>query len=90
MVLLAMGFVGPAENDLINTMNLQKDQRGNIATDDCHMTSSERVFSAGDMRRGQSLVVWAIADGQAEVRSEKRRGGTECAAEGRSRWSPNQ
>jgi len=64
LVLLAMGFTGPAGTDISGLESLDRDERGNILTDDCHMTSEDAVFSAGDIRRGQSLVVWAIADGR--------------------------
>jgi glutamate synthase (NADPH/NADH) small chain len=63
IVLSAMGFVGP-EKTLIEQMNLDTDDRGNVATDgDSHKTSLLTVFAAGDMRRGPSLVVWAIHEG---------------------------
>ncbi|MEX1307163.1 MAG: glutamate synthase subunit beta [Eubacteriales bacterium] len=63
IVLLAMGFLGP-EKTMIDEMNLSTDPRGNILGDDKHYaTSSEGVFVAGDMRRGQSLVVWALKEG---------------------------
>jgi glutamate synthase (NADPH/NADH) small chain len=64
LVLLAMGFLGPVRNGLLEALDVHLDARGNVATDDHHMTSVEGVFAAGDMRRGQSLVVWAIAEGR--------------------------
>ncbi|MFT8313519.1 MAG: glutamate synthase subunit beta [Clostridium sp.] len=64
LVLLAMGFVHPQHEGLINTLGLQLDNRGNISADENHMTSVKGVFTAGDMRRGQSLVVWAMNDGR--------------------------
>ena len=64
LVLLAMGFLGPVRGGLIENLGVKLDQRGNVATDDRHMTSVDGVFAAGDMRRGQSLVVWAIAEGR--------------------------
>ena len=64
LVLLAMGFVGPAQNRMFDDLQLEKDARGNIRVDTRHMTSRTGVFSAGDMARGQSLVVRAIADGR--------------------------
>jgi glutamate synthase (NADPH) small chain len=64
LVLLAMGFLGPVRNGMIEQLGLQLDQRGNVATNGEYMTSVEGVFSAGDMRRGQSLVVWAISEGR--------------------------
>ncbi|AGK97264.1 glutamate synthase subunit beta [Clostridium pasteurianum] len=64
LVLLAMGFVHPQHEGLINALGLELDNRGNISADENHMTSVNGVFTAGDMRRGQSLVVWAINDGR--------------------------
>ncbi len=63
LVLLAMGFLGPVRNGMIEQLGLDLDQRGNVVTRD-FMTSVEGVFAAGDMRRGQSLVVWAISEGR--------------------------
>jgi glutamate synthase (NADPH/NADH) small chain len=65
LVLLAMGFVHPMHEGLIKNLGLKLDQRGNVAasTDD-YRTSLDKVFAAGDMRRGQSLVVWAIREGR--------------------------
>ncbi len=64
LVLIAMGFVGPVRNGMLEQLGVQLDQRGNVATDHNHMSSVAGVFAAGDMRRGQSLVVWAIAEGR--------------------------
>ncbi len=64
LVLLAMGFLGPVKRGMIEQLGVALDQRGNVATDEQQMTSVEGVFAAGDMRRGQSLVVWAIAEGR--------------------------
>ena len=64
LVLLAMGFVGPVRSGLIEELGVALDDRGNVATDDAGMTSIAGIFAAGDMRRGQSLVVWAIAEGR--------------------------
>jgi glutamate synthase (NADPH) small chain len=64
LVLLAMGFLGPVRNGMIEQLSVKLDQRGNIATKDDYMSSVPGVFAAGDMRRGQSLVVWAIAEGR--------------------------
>jgi glutamate synthase (NADPH/NADH) small chain len=64
LVLLAMGFVGPVRNGMIDKLGVKLDARGNVATDENYMSSVEGVFAAGDMRRGQSLVVWAIAEGR--------------------------
>ena len=65
LVLLAMGFVGPEKGKLLSDLGVELDQRGNVARDQSFMTSVEGVFSAGDMGRGQSLIVWAIAEGRA-------------------------
>jgi glutamate synthase (NADPH/NADH) small chain len=64
LVLLAMGFVGPTRNGMIEQLGVKLDARGNVATDQNNMSSVPGVFAAGDMRRGQSLVVWAIAEGR--------------------------
>ncbi|HKE23790.1 MAG TPA: glutamate synthase subunit beta [Bryobacteraceae bacterium] len=64
LVLLAMGFLGPVKNGLLEQLGISLDARGNVATDDRQMTSVPGIFAAGDMRRGQSLVVWAIAEGR--------------------------
>ncbi len=64
LVLIAIGFSGPVRNGLVEDLTLDFDARGNIRTDRTFMTSQPGVFSAGDSRRGQSLVVWAIAEGR--------------------------
>src|SRR5208282_3153210 len=64
LVLIAMGFLGPVRNGMIEQFGVKLDSRGNVATDQNHMSSVPGVFAAGDMRRGQSLVVWAIAEGR--------------------------
>ena len=64
LVLLAMGFLGPVRTGMIEQLGLALDNRGNVATHDGYMTSVDGIFAAGDMRRGQSLVVWAIAEGR--------------------------
>ncbi len=63
LVLLAMGFLGPVRSGMIEQLGLTLDNRGNVATTN-YMSSVDGVFAAGDMRRGQSLVVWAIAEGR--------------------------
>ncbi len=68
LVLLAMGFLGPVRGGLIETLGVQLDQRGNVSSNENYMTSVDGVFAAGDMRRGQSLVVWAIAEGRKAAR----------------------
>ena len=65
LVLLAMGFVHPIHEGLVNNLSLKLDQRGNVEADEMSFkTSSDKVFVAGDCRRGQSLVVWAISEGR--------------------------
>ena len=64
LVLLAMGFVGPEKEGLLSQLDVMLDERGNVMVDEHKMTSVPKVFAAGDMARGQSLVVWAIADGR--------------------------
>jgi len=64
LVLLAMGFTGPVKTGVLEQLNVGLDQRGNVATDANYMSSVPGVFAAGDARRGQSLVVWAIAEGR--------------------------
>ena len=61
---LAMGFVGPEKPGAIEQLELKLDPRGNVVVDENYQTSVPGVFSAGDMRRGQSLVVWAISEGR--------------------------
>lgn len=63
-VFLAMGFMGPVQQGLIKEAGMMLDARGNIKTDQHYMTSIDGVFAAGDMHRGQSLVVWAINEGR--------------------------
>ena len=64
LVLLAMGFTGPVKNGMIEQFGVELEPRGNVAADGNYMSSVPGVFAAGDMRRGQSLVVWAIAEGR--------------------------
>ncbi|HEX6836757.1 MAG TPA: FAD-dependent oxidoreductase, partial [Polyangia bacterium] len=68
LVLLAMGFVGPVREGLVEQLGVALDPRGNVAVRDGR-TSVDGVFAAGDMARGQSLVVWAIAEGRKVARS---------------------
>ena len=65
LVLLAMGFTGPAQGPLLSDLGVDLDERSNVARDETFMTSVDGVFAAGDMGRGQSLIVWAIAEGRA-------------------------
>ena len=69
LVLLAMGFVHPVHEGMLQELGIQLDQRGNIAADTAtYKTNLDKVFAAGDMRRGQSLVVWAIREGRQAAR----------------------
>jgi glutamate synthase (NADPH) small chain len=77
LVLLAMGFTGPVRHGLIEQLGVDFDARGNVRTNEHYMSSVPGVFAAGDIRRGQSLVVWAIAEGRK-------------AAEGINRYLVNQ
>lgn len=70
LVLLAMGFVHPVQEGMVETLGLKLDPRGNVdANTEEYRTSVDKVFAAGDMRRGQSLVVWAIREGRQCARS---------------------
>ncbi|MCX5666133.1 MAG: glutamate synthase subunit beta, partial [Candidatus Omnitrophica bacterium] len=64
LVILAIGFVHPEHDILLNELEIEFDTKGNVKTGDDYMTSRKGVFSAGDMRRGQSLIVWAISEGR--------------------------
>jgi glutamate synthase (NADPH/NADH) small chain len=65
LVLLAMGFIHPQHEGLVNELDLEKDERGNVrAPERSYQTNMQKVFAAGDIRRGQSLVVWAISEGR--------------------------
>jgi glutamate synthase (NADPH/NADH) small chain len=64
LVLLAMGFLGPQKKGLLEDLGVELDARGNVARDKAFKTSLDNVFVAGDMGRGQSLIVWAIAEGR--------------------------
>jgi glutamate synthase (NADPH/NADH) small chain len=68
LVLLAMGFVGPARSGLLEDFGVKLTERGNVWRDGNWMTSVPGVFTAGDMQRGQSLIVWAIAEGRSAAR----------------------
>ena len=65
LVFLAMGFVGPERGSWLDQLGVTLDERGNVARDEHYMTNIPGVFVAGDMGRGQSLIVWAIAEGRA-------------------------
>jgi glutamate synthase (NADPH/NADH) small chain len=64
LVLLAMGFLGPQAEGMVEQLGVDLDPRSNVARDDCFASSVDGVFVAGDMGRGQSLIVWAIAEGR--------------------------
>ena len=64
LVILAIGFIHPEHAGLLEKLGVEFDQRGNVKTSDNYITSLKGVFSAGDMRRGQSLIVWAISEGR--------------------------
>lgn len=68
LVLLAMGFLHPERTGMLADLEVELDPRGNVATDEDKMTSVQGVFAAGDMARGQSLVVWALAEGREAAR----------------------
>jgi glutamate synthase (NADPH/NADH) small chain len=72
LVLLAMGFVSPVQS-VLEALGVEKDARGNAKADTdgarCYATNVPKVFTAGDMRRGQSLVVWAIREGRQAARA---------------------
>jgi glutamate synthase (NADPH/NADH) small chain len=64
LVLIAIGFLHPEHKGLLDEFGLDYDERGNIKDDGTYRTNKENVFAAGDARRGQSLVVWAISEGR--------------------------
>jgi glutamate synthase (NADPH/NADH) small chain len=68
LVLLAMGFVGPERGGMLDQLGVKMTDRGTVWRDENWMTSAAGVFTAGDMQRGQSLIVWAIADGRSSAR----------------------
>jgi len=67
LALLAVGFVGPQKDGLLDQLGVKIDERGNVAASN-YKTSTDKVFAAGDLRRGQSLVVWAISEGREAAR----------------------
>jgi len=69
LVLLAMGFTGPESNGMLSRLGVKLTERGNVWRDERWMTSVPGVFTAGDMQRGQSLIVWAIAEGRSCARA---------------------
>ena len=68
LVLLAMGFLGPDRPGMLTELGVRLTERGNVWRDETWMTSEAGVFTAGDMQRGQSLIVWAIAEGRSAAR----------------------
>ena len=64
LVLLAMGFTGPEKKGMLEQFGVELDRMGNVLSDSDRKTSVPKVFTAGDMTRGQSLIVWAIAEGR--------------------------
>jgi glutamate synthase (NADPH/NADH) small chain len=69
-VFIALGFSGPVKQGMIDQSGVDLDKRGNVsATDTDYRTSMDKVYAAGDMRRGQSLVVWAIREGRQAARA---------------------
>lgn len=78
LVLLAMGFVGPERTGLLSELGVRLTERGSVWRDNNWMTSVPGVFTAGDMQRGQSLIVWAIAEGRSAAR------GVDCYLMGQS------
>ena len=72
LLILALGFLGPVRRGMLEELAVELDARGNVKTGADHMTSVPGIFSAGDMRRGQSWVVWAIHEGRAAARGVQR------------------
>jgi glutamate synthase (NADPH/NADH) small chain len=64
LVFLAMGFTGPEKSELLTQLEVELDDRGNIVRDENYATTAEGVYVCGDAGRGQSLIVWAIAEGR--------------------------
>ncbi|MDP2924342.1 MAG: glutamate synthase subunit beta [Candidatus Omnitrophota bacterium] len=69
MAILAVGFIHPEHSRLLTDLGVKFDERGNVKTDINYMTSAKNVFSVGDARRGQSLIVWAISEGRSAAHS---------------------
>jgi len=72
LVILALGFLYPEHNGMLEELGVEFDCRGNVRTDGDYMTSVKGVFSAGDMRRGQSLVVWALYEGKEAAKAANK------------------
>ena len=71
LVLFAMGFLGPQQEGLVEQLGVELDERGNVRRDSAYMSSVPGVFVAGDAGRGQSLIVWAIAEGRAAAAARR-------------------
>jgi glutamate synthase (NADPH/NADH) small chain len=73
LALLAIGFVSPQHTGMLEALGIDKDERGNVrATEKEYQTNVHKIFTAGDMRRGQSLVVWAMSEGREAARQADR------------------
>ena len=72
LLLLAMGFTGPVKQGMLEELGVELDARGNVKANEHKMTSIPGVFTAGDMTRGQSLVVWAIQEGRTAAEGADR------------------
>jgi glutamate synthase (NADPH/NADH) small chain len=72
LVFLALGFSGPEKSDLLNQLEVKVDERGNIERDHNYATQADGVFVCGDAGRGQSLIVWAIAEGRSAAAAVDR------------------
>ena len=72
LVLLAMGFTGPQRTGLLESLSVEFDERGNVTRDATFAASAPGVWVAGDMGRGQSLIVWAIAEGRSAAAAVDR------------------
>ena len=64
LVVLAVGFLHPEHEGMLSDLGVKLDKRGNVETGNGYKSSVEKVFAAGDMRRGQSLIVWAVSEGR--------------------------
>lgn len=69
LAFLAVGFLHPQHNGMLEQLGVELDERGNVRANESYQTSKENIFAAGDMRRGQSLVVWAISEGREAARA---------------------
>jgi len=68
LAFLAVGFLHPLQQGMLEQLGVELDERGNVRTNETYQTNHPQIFSAGDMRRGQSLVVWAISEGREAAR----------------------